>query len=122
MRRAVLIILLGGLVVGLSQSPARAVKPFFTEFKEKYTNPEGSAEDKAYAELVEKTQCNVCHMGKSKKMRNDYGKALNKYIKKEDQKDKEKIKEALDKAAEEKSADGMTFGELIKDHKLPGGE
>ncbi|HWB13223.1 MAG TPA: hypothetical protein VG826_28615 [Pirellulales bacterium] len=122
MRRAVLIVLLGGLVVGLSQSPARAVKPFFVEFKEKYTKPDGSAEDKEYAALVEKAQCNVCHMGNSKKMRNDYGKALGKFVKKEDQKDKEKIKEALDKAAEEKSADGKSFGDLIKEHKLPGGQ
>jgi hypothetical protein len=122
MRRAILVVLLAGLVVGLSQSPARAVKPFFIEFKEKYTNPNGSDDDKAYAALVEKAQCNVCHMGNSKKMRNDYGKALHKFIKKEDQKDKEKIKEALGKAAEEKSADGKTFGELIKEHKLPGGQ
>src|SRR5215469_17056972 len=121
MRRAIFVVLAAGFVVGLSQSPARAVKPFLIEFKEKYTNPEGSAEDKAFASLVEKVQCNVCHMGNSKKMRNDYGKALNKFVKKEDQKDKEKIKEALGKAAEEKSPAGKTFGELIKEHKLPGG-
>jgi formate-dependent nitrite reductase cytochrome c552 subunit len=120
MRRAIFVVLLAGLVVGLSQSSARAVKPFLIEFQEKYTNKNGSAEDKAYAELVEKTQCNVCHMGNSKKMRNDYGKALNKFIKKEEQKEKEKIKGALDKAAEEKSPSGKTFGELIKEHKLPG--
>jgi hypothetical protein len=122
MRRAILIVLSAGLVIGLSQSPARAIKPFLEEFKGKYVKPDGTDGDKEFAAKVEKQQCNVCHMGKSKKMRNDYGKALGKFVKKEDKDAKEKIQEALDKAAEEKSADGKTFGELIKEHQLPGGE
>lgn len=122
MRRAIFVILFGGLVCGLSAKRASAVKPFFIEFKEKYTNPSGNDEDKEFAAEVEKAQCFVCHVGKSRKNRNSYGMAMSKYIKKADQKDKEKITAALDKAAEEKSPDGKTFGELIKEHKLPGGK
>jgi hypothetical protein len=115
MRRALLVILFGGLVCGLSARHASARKPYFEAFKEKYGT------DKEYSALVEKTQCFVCHVGKSKKNRNSYGMALSKVIAK-NEKDKAKTEEALGKIEDEKSPDGKTFGELIKEHKLPGGE
>lgn len=69
---------------------------------------------------AKKVKCNVCHMGKSKKNRNNYGKAVAKTLGDTKVKDSEKVKEALKKAEEEKSAiDGKTFGDLLKDGKLP---
>ncbi len=70
-----------------------------------------------------KFECKVCHPGKSKKQRNDYGTALAKALGKKNEKDEDKIKEAIEKVAkEESSTKGKTFGDLIKDGKLPGTE
>jgi len=83
-----------------------------TQFKKKYQN---------LGSLVSKTKCYVCHASKNKKKRNDYGKALKKIIGKKNEKDIKKIIAALDKVAKEKSSvKGKTFGDLIKEGKLPG--
>ena len=77
-----------------------------------------------YPDLVKKNKitCGLCH-GKKKSMRNNYGKALEKSFKdlpEKGEKDKKKIEAALEAASKEKSAiDGKTFGDLIKDGKLP---
>lgn len=110
MRRAILIVLFGGLVCASLTAPASARKQYYDEFKEKYGKDLGKTVDDA--------KCFVCHVGKSKKNRNDYGMALGKAVSK-NEKDKAKISEALGKIEEEKSADGKTFGELIKEGKLP---
>jgi len=72
-----------------------------------------------------KITCNACH-GKKKSIRNNYGKALEKSFEKipeKGEKDKKKIEAALTKAEKEKSAiDGKTFGDLLKDGKLPASE
>lgn len=115
MRRAILIVLFGGLVCGLLAQPASARKQYYDEFKEKY----GS--DKEFGKAIDDAKCFVCHVGKSKKNRNEYGMALGKALSK-NEKDKSKIKEGLGKIESEKSSDGKTFGELIKEGKLPGGE
>lgn len=66
-----------------------------------------------------KTTCNVCHDGDDKKKRNNYGEALTKNISK-NEKDEAKVKEALTKTEKEKSAvKDKTFGDLLKDGKLP---
>ena len=111
------------LVAGVSQ-PAFAVKEFFDEFKAVYVKPDSSdANEKALAAEVETAKCNVCHAGSSKKERNAYGNALAELLdKKEDKKNVEKIRAALDKVAAMPSADGgPTFGDLLKQGKLPGG-
>lgn len=72
---------------------------------------------KAQADTV---KCNVCHFGDKKTNRNDYGAAVGKALGEKNIMDAEKIKEGLKKAEGEKNADGKTFGELIKDGKLPG--
>lgn len=123
MKKAVFVLLCAAVAFGMKPNSAKAIKPFFDEFKAKYVKADGDAGDKAYAELVEKVKCNVCHKGKEKKDRNAYGKELDKLLdKKTDAKDKPKIQKALDTVAKEKSPGGPTFGELIKEHKLPGGE
>ena len=72
-------------------------------------------------DLVKKTKCNVCHepTQKSKKFRNAYGAELAK-IMTENEKDEAKVVEALDTVAKEKSCvDGKTYGDVIKEGKLP---
>lgn len=76
--------------------------------------------DGEYSESLKKTDCNVCHEGKDKKNRNDYGKAFGKALGATKVSKEDKIKEALEKAGKEKSAvDGKTFADLIKDGKTP---
>lgn len=73
------------------------------------------AENKAAAEA----KCGICH-GKDKKERNNYGMAFGKALPAPNCKDEAKIKEALKKSEGEKSAvEGKTFGDLIKEGKLP---
>lgn len=94
---------------------AEAFPPFKVAFDKMYMT-EGSAIHKA---LEGKSNCNLCHVGtKDKKTRNDYGVALDKLVTKEDAKNPEKIREALAKIETEKAGD-TTFGQLIKDGKLP---
>ncbi len=111
------------LMVGASSRPAFAIKEFFDEFKALYVKPDsGDANEKALAAEVETAKCNVCHAGSNKKERNAYGNALAELLdKKEDKKDTAKIRGALEKVAAMPSGDGKpTFGELIKQGKLPG--
>lgn len=80
-----------------------------------------TAFEKKYPKVKEnnKIDCNACHEGSDKKNRNNYGMALGKVIAK-NEKDAGKIDEALGKIESEKSAvEGKTFGDLLKDGKLP---
>lgn len=73
-------------------------------------------------------KCNLCHFGTSKKNRNDFGKALSKYIDKDAfeklkgdaAKLDEAIKEALKKAEADKNPAGEVYGDRIQAGKLPG--
>ncbi len=134
MKKVVLIVYCGALILGivLNHKHAFAVAQFKKEFDEKYVKKDSNvAAEKGFAEAVTTAKCLVCHgknaAGKEdKKVRNAYGKALNKLLTKKDKDDKEKIRAALEKVAGEKSdpskPDSPTFGELIKAGKLPGGE
>lgn len=109
------------VAVGSSAREAFAIKQFFDEFKTVYVK-----DGTPLAAAVETAKCNVCHMGKSKKDRNAYGNALaEKLDKKEDAKNVEKIRKALEEVAalpsDPAKADSPTFGKLIEDGKLPGG-
>ena len=76
---------------------------------------EGSA---IYQALNGKSNCNVCHDGKDRKNRNEYGATIGKNIGMKNAKDAGAIATALQKAADAKSADGPTYGELIEQGKL----
>jgi hypothetical protein len=102
------------VLAGVSLESASARPQYKMEFDKKYM-ADGSAMNKA---LSGKSNCNVCHVGKDRKKRNDYGAALGKALGEKNVKDKEKIEEALGKVEKEKSGD-KTFGDLIKDGKLP---
>ena len=63
--------------IGLSMRSASALPPFNKEWMGKYK--EGSNNAK-FVEAVDTAKCNVCHAGESKKMKNDYGKAVGKFL------------------------------------------
>lgn len=110
------------LFAGSAARPAFAIKQFFDEFKTMYVK-----DGTPLATAVESAKCNVCHVGKSKKDRNAYGNALAELLdKKEDAKNVEKIKKALTDVAampsDPNKKDSPTFGKLIEEGKLPGGE
>lgn len=79
------------------------------------------------ADMIKEAKCNVCHYGKSKKNRNEFGQALNKHINDTTYKslktDKpaliKKIDEALKAAMKDKSKVGKAFGELMDAGSLP---
>ena len=126
MKKVCLTLLLGGIVVSLTAGSALALPPFSKEWAAKYV--EGNS-NKAFTDAVATAKCNVCHEGTSKKMKNEYGKAVGKFLTKADfdavkadaEKAKKFIDEGLTKAEAEKSSSGKTFGELIKAGMLPGG-
>ncbi|HUG18484.1 MAG TPA: hypothetical protein VMM56_05865 [Planctomycetaceae bacterium] len=71
-------------------------------------------------EAAKKVKCGICHEGETKKVRNAYGKAVEKGVgDKKNEKDEEVIAAALKKAAEAKSEGGKTFGEMIEAGDLP---
>lgn len=125
MKKVCLTLLLGAFVVALTVGSASALPPFNKEWTAKYV--EGNS-NKAFTEAVGTAKCNVCHEGTNKKMKNEYGKAVGKHLTKADfeavkadaEKAKKYITDGLAKAEAEKSSGGKTFGELIKDGKLPG--
>ncbi len=108
-----------------SLKQAAAEKAFFDQFVATYVKADSNEpKDKAFAEAVEKTKCNVCHEGKSKKNRNEYGKALDELLdRKTDKENKEKIIAALKtveaKHVDPKDENSPTFGDRIKAGKLP---
>ena len=109
-------IVLAGLVIAgfaliYANDDAQARPQFNKAFPAKY---------KTVAAAAKKVKCGVCHVGKKKKDRNDYGKALAKALGKKKVKDPKAIDAALTKAEAAKNAKGVTFGSLIKAGKLPG--
>jgi len=121
MKKVCICIVIGLVGLVLSLQSASALPPFNVAWKAKY-NP-----DEKNAAFVE-AKCNVCHTGDNKKMKNDYGKAVGKYltkakymeIKEDEAAAKKYIQEGLQKAETEKNAAGKTYGEMIKAGSLPG--
>ena len=113
--------LLAAVALVWSTSTARARPQYKKEFDAVY-------KDSKIAAAAKEAKCNNCHYGKSKKNRNDYGKALSKHLSKkvynELKKDKpalaKKVRESLQAVLKEKSSSGDTFGERIEAGKLPG--
>jgi mono/diheme cytochrome c family protein len=121
---------LTGLVSGgvwANADAAWAIKSFSDQFLDMYVKADSTeAADVALAGAVKTAKCNVCHKGKNKKERNAYGQALSELLdKKADAKDIDKIRASLEKVAAMPSnpadAASPTFGALIKEGKLPGG-
>jgi hypothetical protein len=136
-RRVALFAVCFSLVLSMGPRAALALPPFFKQFQETYLKPESEDEkDKEFAALVTtKVKCEVCHIkGKPKKMRNAFGLQLSELLDKnnfkparlkaEPEKVTEEIAAAFETVAAKKSGDdeSPTFGELIAQHKLPGGD
>ena len=107
------------LVLSASQV-AQARPKYNTEFWGMY--------EKEIGKLKDETKCAACHNGgDDKKKRNDYGVAMTDALVgkdvggKKNETDVAKIKKALEVIAKQKSGtEGKTFGDLIKEGKLPG--
>ena len=120
----VVLVVFGMIAFGQSAS---ALPPFSKEWKGKYL--EGNANAK-FVEAATTANCNVCHQGTDRKMRNAYGMALSKYLTKakyQEVKDdeavaKKYILDGLDKVAAEKNGSGKSYGEMIKAGQLPAGD
>jgi hypothetical protein len=106
-------------------SPAVAVPPFYIEFKKDYLE---QLKDKKFVETVDKAdvKCLICHQGKQKKNRNDFGKVVSKFLTKKDAKDKEKIAAGLKKAfamhVDPKNDKSETYLDRLKASKWPAGK
>lgn len=103
--------LLSGLVLGLGSATVEARPNYYPEFKAAYPSV-------TEANVV---KCGVCHVGKpTAKTWNDYGTAFSKTLGKK-KANKEEAKAALKKVeSQPSSVEGKTFGDLLKEGKLPG--
>jgi cytochrome c553 len=130
MKKLTLTLLCGLLAVGgLASlvSRAAAYPQFKKEFDNKYIGEESTQVERAISAAVKVAKCNVCHDPKldeegmeSKKNRNPYGEALAQFLDKDDRKDIPKIIATLEKVEAMKAKpNGPTFGELLKQGKLP---
>ncbi len=109
---------LGFLALGLGLSlpaPVDARPQYKNMFEKKYPN---------LATEVSNVRCGVCHppaAEEKKKVRNNYGQALQKKLNAKNVGDKDAILKALTAIESEQSAtEGKTFGDLIKAGTLPG--
>ncbi len=98
----------------MAPEQVQARMPYFNAFKAEYT--------KVDASTIEDTKCGICHGGEkgaNKKKLSKYAEELAKGLGGKNVKDEEKIKEALKAAEKGDAGGGKTFGDLLKDGKLP---
>lgn len=112
------------LLVGMLSTTSSAIIQFQREFLATYVEKN---ENKEFVKAAKEARCHVCHVGKKRTNRNVYGEQLAELLDKtKDKANKKKIHEALAKVAEmhsdPKDEKSPTFGDLIKQGKLPGGE
>ncbi len=110
-------------------TPAMAISEFGKQWKNEFLGGEDVDED--FKRDGRKAGCYVCHVKgeDKKKVRNEYGNAIHKLLKAEDfsreyvkanpEEAKKKILAGFKKAGEEKSKDGKTFTDKIKNNELP---
>lgn len=108
-------------------APALATNEFAKEWKDHYATDKAA---KAFVDAARKAGCNVCHVkGEKKTERNEYGKAVMEFLKKEDftkewvkenpEKAKELIVAGLKMAGDKSSSSGKKFAEKIAAGELP---
>ena len=98
-----------GCLFAWSARPVQAQKQYMDAMAAKY---------EGLAEQIKEQKCGVCH-GKQKTQRSEYAKALEKALGEKKVKDVEKINAALDAVAAMEYANGKTYGDLLKEGKLP---
>jgi len=106
--------------------PAAAVLQFYKVWETDYLT---NHPDQDYAALVKKpaNRCFVCHEGKNRKNRNEYGSQLAEFLDaKKDKKDTDKILAAIKQVGEmhvdPNDDTSETFNQRIAASKFPGGE
>ncbi len=119
-------VVFGGIAT--AGSHAFTITEFNKQWKARYL---GDDAPKGFKLAAEGAGCNVCHVKREdkKKVRNEYGNAIMKYLKAKDfpkpritdepEKVKAEILMGFEAASELKSADGKTFAEKIKAGELP---
>jgi len=114
------------VVLSATARPATAVLQFYKVWQTEYLTDHP---DSDYVALVKKTsnRCFVCHQGKKRKHRNEYGAQLSKLLDaKKDKKDTEKILAAIKQVGnmhvDPNDDKSETFNERITASKFPGGE
>ena len=102
---------------------------FSKQWKNQYLG--GDDVDDEFKSVGRKAGCYICHVKgeDKKKVRNEYGQTVKKYLKAEDfpkeyvkdnpEEAKKKILEGFKKANVHESKDGKKFGEKIKNNELP---
>jgi hypothetical protein len=121
MKRLSMLFVVGVVVIAFNARPALALPAFAKQFLETH-------KEAKFIEAAKEAKCNVCHYGKSKKNRNDYGMTLSKFVTKDDYKKlkdddaalKKKIEDAFKSCLDQKSVSGKTFKEIMDAGKLPG--
>lgn len=121
MKKSVLMTVCALLLASLGVNASFGRPDYRKQIEKTYSNSK-------IAGAIKEANCNVCHYGKSKKDRNDYGTALSKILSEASYKQlkgkpdelNKKIVEALQAVSKEKSVTGKTFGELIDAGQLPG--
>ena len=121
-------LILSIVIVATAAEQALAIAQFQAVFLKEYINEHPDEEFQTY--VKRKARCHICHQGKvtlKNVHHNAYGEHLVEMLDpKEDKKDVEKIKKALAEVAkmhsDPKNEKSPTYGELIKQSKLPGGK
>lgn len=111
------------IIVGICAGTAHSRQQYKTEFFSKFVNRNSTdPNEKSFADSAVKAKCTVCHVGEEKKNRNAFGRELTKLLQK-NEKDTAKIDEAFDAVLKMKSVpddpNSPTYGELMKEGKLP---
>ena len=90
MKKVILSLICVAVVCGAMHGSLTARPQYYTEFEALYVSKDPKTDaEKALAEAVAKAKkCGVCHVGKDKKVRNDYGKAFGKGVGAKNSKDK----------------------------------
>jgi hypothetical protein len=123
--RTVCLFLAACILLSAAARPAAALLAFYKVWEEEYLT---NHPDKDYVALVKKNpnRCFVCHQGKNRKHRNEYGSHLDELLDKKDAKDKEKILAAIkqvgDMHFDPNDDQSDTFNARIAASKFPGGE
>ena len=127
MKKMFMLLLATAVVSTFAIQHAIAIPAFKKAFDKRVTSVSKNA---GLVAAAKEAKCNVCHFGKSKKMKNDFGKALATLLKKANYKstriqaEPEKVKAEFDAAFKKvwamKNPKGVVYGTFIKDGKLPG--
>jgi len=117
------------MLMMLLASPALAISEFSKQWKNEFLGGEDVDED--FVKAGRKAGCYICHVKgeDKKKVRNEYGLTISKYLKAEDfskeyvkanpEKAKMQILEGFKKAGVHESKDGKKFADKIKNNELP---